>query len=264
MKRVLVVGGANGIGFSTALQLAKDNEVTIADFDKKRLIEISQKNANCNFILSEMDLTSDASRNKLIQSLQGKIDVLILSAAIHMCHPVEYLSEEMIDNVLDVNLIAQIKFIKKMLPHIEDGGRIVGISSIAAGIGVPMESLYSASKAGLEGFFECLAAELKHRKIHVSIIHPGNVNTGFNEKGNAYKATGHAFIDKGYERVVSSIDSSKGMPPEKVAQMIVRTLKSKKPRFFNAVGMNAIKAHWAKRLLGNNLALKLMTSYFGF
>lgn len=260
MKKTLIVGGANGIGWALTQQLLHEanDEIIVADRDKKRI-------DNCTAL--EMDLADPASVDTVISFFSErriKIDRLIVTAAIHTCYPFEHLTDQMIDEVFNVNLISQIKFIKKLLPHIKEGGSIVGISSIAGGIGVPMESLYSASKAGLEIFFECLAVELQHRKIHVSIIRPGNVNTGFNEKGNDYQGTGQGFIDEGYKRVVSGIDSSLGMSPKSVAQSITRVLKAKKPKFLHVVGLNAKKAYWAKRFFGNNLALKLMAKHFGF
>ena len=111
-----------------------------------------------------------------------------------------------------------------------------------------MSSIYSASKAGLEGFYESMSAEVSYRNIKVILIQPGNVNTGFNETGNEYCPTGNSFIDTGYQKVVSGIDSSKGMHPT--------------PKFCYVVGINALKAYWAKRLLGRELALKLMAKYF--
>lgn len=271
-KNILIVGGASGIGWATVQQLISQTKDTpiIADCDERRLEEVriylkAKKGRTIDALKMDItDPTSIQAALEFVNKKYGKIDGLITSAAIHSSHPAEYLTDQMIDQVLNINLVAHIKFVKNILPYIQDGGRMIGISSIAAGIGVPMESLYSASKAGLEAFYSCLATELLHRNIRVSIIHPGNVNTGFNEKGNDYKPVGHVFIDEGYKRVVSRIDSSKGMLPQNVARVIIRALKTAKPKFFYAVGSNAIKAYWAKRLLGNNLALRLMAKHFGF
>lgn len=268
-KKILIVGGASGIGWATAQHLLSQAsyEVLIADCDPKRLGELRTQKELKNLTVFEMDLTDRQSTIQALDFLKnryGKIDAVIITAAIHTCYPIEHLTDAMIDNVLNVNLISQIKFIKNILPYIQEGGHLIGTGSIAAGIGVPMESLYSASKAGLEIFFQCLAVELQHRKIHVSIIHPGNVNTGFNEKGNDYPLTGHPTTNEGYSRVVAKIDSSLGISPHYVAQTIFRALQEKQPKFFHVVGMNAKKAYWAKRLLGNNFSLRLMAKHFGF
>ena len=170
----------------------------------------------------------------------------------------------MIDSVLNVNLGSHIKLVRDFLPLMNEGGKIIGVSSIAAQVGIPMSSLYSASKAGLEMFYESLSAELAHRGIRCSIIQPGNVNTGFNETGNDYQNQGDAALNDRYAKVVKRIHSRYGMNPESVAQVIARVLASSHPKICYVVGLNALKAHWAKRLLGRDLALRLLTQFFGF
>ena len=121
-----------------------------------------------------------------------------------------------------------------------------------------MESVYSAAKAGLELFFESLSYELAYKDIRCVVIQSGNVNTGFNETGNDYKPVGNPYIDDLYRKVVARIDSRYGIPPETVAGAILNSIRRKNPQLCVIVGGNAIKAHWAKRLLGRNLALKVL------
>ena len=105
---------------------------------------------------------------------------------------------------------------------------------------------------------------MAYRGIKVSVIHPGNVNTGFNETGNTYEPEGNPGVDQHYADVVRSIDSSLGIHPKKVAEVTVKVIGKKSPRFCYLVGMNARKANWAKKLLGRDLAIKLMGRFFGF
>ncbi|MDR3623845.1 MAG: SDR family NAD(P)-dependent oxidoreductase [Chlamydiales bacterium] len=270
--KTLVVGAASGIGRAVVSSLLDQSNdfVIAADCDLMRLKEVKTllkaKNVS-KFETLKLDISDPVSIQQTVQEIEkvyGKLDTLIVTAAIHSACPVEYLTDSMIDRVLNVNLVGHIKFVKSMLPLMQKDAHIIGVSSIAAGLTVPMESLYSASKAGLEAFYEALAVELAYRKIKVSIIHPGNVNTGFNEKGNDYQPTGNRVVDEGYKRVVKSIDSSHGMPPKEVAAVIVKALKSRRPKFCYVVGSNAMKATLAVRFLGRNLALKLIAKYFGF
>jgi len=270
-KVILVMGGACGIGAITTAALVSQNyRVICADINIKKLEEIKKKYAYKyeNLLFTHhLDMTDRASVSQLLIWAKNQftnLDSIIISAAVHSAYPVEFLTNETIDRVLNINLTSHIKLIRDVLPIIKDGGRIIGVSSIAAGLGIPMSSMYSASKAGLEGFYESMSTELAYRKIKAILIHPGNVNTGFNETGNEYCPTGNPFIDAGYERVVSSIDSSKGMDPSDVASVIVAAIQTRSPKFCYVVGINAQKAYWAKRLLGRELALKLMAKYFGF
>ncbi len=269
-KKVVIVGGASGIGKTLAEKLLRGNyHVTITDHHQNKLeaarsqLEKIQPGLLSTLAFDITDRKGSIEALNQIEPSKG-LDCLVVSAGAHSAFPVEYMTDNVIDSVMDVNLTAHIKLVRDALPKIKDGGKIIGISSIAAGLGIPMSSMYSATKAGLEGFYESLSTEVSYRNIKAVLIQPGNVNTGFNETGNDYRPTGNRYIDEGYARVVSSIDSSKGMNPEIVADVIYQAIKSSSPKFCYIVGMNALKAHWAKKILGRDLALKVMAKYFGF
>ncbi|MCK5131283.1 MAG: SDR family NAD(P)-dependent oxidoreductase [Candidatus Sabulitectum sp.] len=264
---VLIIGAAGGIGRATAEILCEKGFSVIAA-DKNAVKLHSLKESGLKHLTTvELDISD---RNGVLNMVTCFIEAgysfksLVVTAGIHNTHPVEYLTDNLIETVLDANLISHIKLIRDLLPLINNGGSIVGVSSIAACVGVPMSSLYSASKSGLEGFYESLHAEVAYRGINVSVIHPGNVDTGFNETGNSYEPTGNAFVDNRYKNVVSRIDSKYGIDPRRVAGIIVKVISMKNPRFCYVVGINAKKANWAKKLLGRDLALKLMSKFFGF
>jgi short-subunit dehydrogenase len=268
-KKILIIGGASGIGKTLAEILLKKNyRVTITDRHKDKLETVkSQLKKIQPGLLSTLafDITDrQASLDALDQiDASERLDCIVVSAGTHSAYPIEFITDDVVDSVIDINLSAHIKLVRDILPKIKNGGKIIGLSSIAAGLGIPMSSMYSASKAGLEGFYESLSMEVSYRNIKAILIQPGNVNTGFNETGNDYRPTGNRFVDEGYGKVVSSIDSSKGMNPEVVAKVIHKAIESPSPKFCYIVGMNALKAHWAKRLLGRDLALKVMAKYFG-
>lgn len=254
----VVIGSAGGIGKCTAEKLSGSFRVLGVDLKKGELPGVES---------FQVDITDrDAVRN-LVSTLTDrgdKVAALVVSAAVHSTHPVEFLPDDLVDTVVDINLVSHIKLVRDFLPVVQDGGSIIGVSSIAACVGVPMSSLYSASKRGLEGFYESLRTELAYRKIRVSVIHPGNVNTGFNETGNSYTPEGHPGVDEHYREVVGRIDSRFGIAPDKVAGVIQQVMHREHPRFCYVVGLNALKANWARKLLGRDLALWLMGKFFGF
>jgi len=256
MPFALVVGSAGGIGRETAV-LLRDRGFAVAAIDREAF-------SIPGIETTVLDITCRDNVQQFVQDLTIPVDVLVMSAAVHNTHPAEYLTDSIVDEVLNVNLSSHIKLVRDVLPHMSNGGFILGVSSIAACVGVPMSSLYSASKAGIEGFYESLRTELAYRRIRVSVIHPGNVNTGFNETGNTYKPVGNPVVDKHYADVVNGIDSTLGISPKHVAEVALRVLSRKKPRFCYVVGMNARKANWARKILGRDLAIKLMGKFFGF
>ncbi|MFO7627146.1 MAG: SDR family NAD(P)-dependent oxidoreductase [Candidatus Fermentibacteraceae bacterium] len=262
----IIVGAAGGIGRAlTGILLERGLQVLALDRNGALL-----KNLPLNGGLletMELDITDRSGVSCFTSALAGegrRYDGLVITAGIHSTHPVQHLSDELVDRVLDVNLASHIKLVRDFLPLMNDGGSIIGVSSIAACVGVPMSSMYSASKRGLEGFYESLYTEMKHRRMRVSVIHPGNVNTGFNETGNTYRATGDSYIDTRYTRVVEKIDSRHGIPPGQVARVIAKVLSKHRPRFCYVVGKNARKANWALKLLGRDMAIRLMGKFFGF
>ncbi|MEL6963875.1 MAG: SDR family oxidoreductase [Pseudomonadota bacterium] len=263
----LVVGGAKGIGQATCTRLAaKKAKLLVIDVDARALddmAEVRQQDVEtwC------FDMTKRADVTAFCHALTErgvKLDGVVMSAAVHGGCPAEAMSDAFIERIIEVNLTSHVAFVRDLLPSLRDGARIVGISSNCADIGIPMESIYAASKAGIERFYEALAIELSDRRIRPLLIQPGNVNTGFNETGNDYQPTGDGFIDEGYRRVISRIDSSNGIDPGAVADATVHALTARRPSFRTLVGMNALKTHWAKRLLGTDLALRLMAKFFGF
>jgi NAD(P)-dependent dehydrogenase (short-subunit alcohol dehydrogenase family) len=267
-KNVLVIGAASGIGRSLVLQLAASYNVIAADCNAEKLSELSASipETDC-FKPLTMDMTSaDSVANGLeqVKAEANLLDCVVITAAVHSMHPVEYLRDEDVDKVLEVNLISHIKLIRSVLPLMKDGGRIIGISSVSACLGIPMSSVYSASKAGLETFYEALALEVSYRGIKPIIIQMGNTNTGFNEKGHTYVSQGNEDIDSGYLRVAEATDSSKGISPEVVSKAVHKAMTSKYPQFCYLVGMNTMKANMAKWVLGRTFALKVMSLYFGF
>lgn len=266
-KGVAVAGAAAGIGRALVEMLLKRGVNVFAIDRNSALLETLPHDGRGSLETRALDITDRTGVSDLAAGLAGEgrlFDGIVTTAGVHSTHPVQHLSDDLVDRVLDVNLASHIKLVRDFLPLIVDGGSIIGVSSIAACVGVPMSSMYSASKKGLEGFYESLASEMRHRRIRVSVIHPGNVNTGFNETGNTYRATGDSYIDTRYARVVERIDSRHGIPPEQVARAIVRVLGRPNPRFCHVVGGNARKANWALRLLGRDMAIKLMGKFFGF
>ena len=265
-RNVLIVGGASGIGRITSeLLLEQHYQLFVADNNEQKLNEYREQwDGRCKTFL--MDISKqDSVRRCLswIRNNEGALDVVVITAGVHCTYPVEYIPDEVIDRVVDVNLVSHVKFVRDVIPIIRDGGRIIAVSSLSATVGIPMQSMYSASKAGLELFYESLSLELAYKQIKCSIVQPGNVNTGFNETGNDYEPIGNEYIDRVYNKVLERIGSRHGMSPKTVAHSILRAIAARNPKLCYVVGANAVKAHWAKRLLGRDLSMKVLGKVFG-
>ena len=111
----------------------------------------------------------------------GRIDVAISNAGVGLFGPAEEATAEQIDRQIHTNLTGPIHLAQALLPHLREqgGGRIVQISSVGGQATAPGMAVYHASKWGVEGFFESLAAEVKTFGIGVTIVEPGSVGTDF-------------------------------------------------------------------------------------
>lgn len=126
------------------------------------------------------DITKAEDRAHLVDEAVkhfGKIDVLFLNAGIAKAASIEQMTEEIYDEVMNVNLKGVYFLIQKALPHINDGGSIVINGSISNQIGQHSLSAYAASKAGLRSVARTLSTELLPRKIRVNMVSPGVTRT---------------------------------------------------------------------------------------
>ena len=119
--------------------------------------------------------------NKIFSDFDS-VDVLVANAGISEKRKLIIdVTDEEIDNLVDVNLKGSIACCREFVKHAMDrGGKIVLIGSFVANYGCACESVYSASKAGLVGFCKALANELGNFNFNVNIVNPGFIDTKMN------------------------------------------------------------------------------------
>ena len=111
----------------------------------------------------------------------GQIDVAINNAGYGVFGAAEEVSDEQLEGVLATNLTACIQLIRAVLPHMRaaGGGRIIQLSSYGGQVAFAGNSLYHATKWGIEGFCESVAQEVAPFGIGVTIVEPGGARTEF-------------------------------------------------------------------------------------
>lgn len=187
-KVSLVTGSSSGIGAGIAVTLAKQGAKVFAAARRlDRLTELAKANPSITPV--KMDVTKreevDAAVAFAIKTF-GKLDILVNNAGVLEYSPFLEMKEEAWDKVIDTNLrgyfycaqSAAREMTKNNPPA--GGGRIINIASIASGgvgIGYPMIAHYVASKGGIIGLTESLAAELGPLGITVNAIGPGAIES---------------------------------------------------------------------------------------
>jgi 3-oxoacyl-[acyl-carrier protein] reductase len=109
----------------------------------------------------------------------GPVDVLVNDAGVALRRPVAEMSDADWDRVLAVNLSGPFYLARRCIPGMAERrwGRVVNVSSISGRVGTPGMTAYCASKWGLNGFTQALAAEVKERNVLVAAVLPGSVDT---------------------------------------------------------------------------------------
>jgi NAD(P)-dependent dehydrogenase (short-subunit alcohol dehydrogenase family) len=179
-KVVVIAGGNSGIGLASAVAFAQEGArvvVTGRDVSTLRSAQ-AEIGASAIAIQSDVqDLKASAALIERVRADYGRIDVLFVNAGIGKFVPFEAVTEENWDQMMGVNLKGPYFLIQSALPLMGSGSSIVLTSSIGHCKGLPGNSVYAASKAGLRSLARNLGAEFVGRGIRVNCVSPGPIDT---------------------------------------------------------------------------------------
>jgi short-subunit dehydrogenase len=181
----LITGASAGIGQSTAIRFAAQGARVLVHGRDPDRTEAVARSVNGTAVVA--DLAMPEGRRDLITEAQhqfGRIDVLVNNAGIGWSGPFTQMTVDEIRRVIEVDLLAAVELTHAVLPGMLDRrrGAICFVTSVAGRTGVAGEAVYSATKAGLDAFAESLRFEAAGTGVHVGVVVPGVVNTGFFEK----------------------------------------------------------------------------------
>jgi len=251
MEKVAVVTGtSSGIGFETALALAREGYYTYAtmrDTTKSdKIKELGQKE-NLNIDVLELDVDDENSIKTAIQKIleqKQRIDILVNNAGWGLWGCVEDVSIDEFKAQFDTNFFSIIRLIQEVGPTMrkQGSGTIVNISSVVGRIGFPASPAYISSKFALEGLSESLRFELAPFGVNVVIIEPGVIKTNFMKNMRMAEKSELDTVYKDItDKVVSGVKmmAEMGTHPKEVADTIVKAVKDEKPLPRYIVGNDA-------------------------
>ncbi|MCI0879724.1 MAG: glucose 1-dehydrogenase [Chloroflexi bacterium] len=184
-KVALISGGARGMGAVEARIFVNEGaKVVIGDIleDEGRRTEaqINESGGECIFV--RLDVTSEASWQQAVAATVarfGKLDVLVNNAGIFRTEGVLETSEELWDQVMEINAKGVFLGTKHAIPEMRKagGGSIVNISSVAGLTGGPGSAAYRASKGAVRLFTKATAIQYAADGIRANSVHPGIIET---------------------------------------------------------------------------------------
>ena len=186
-QSAIVTGATRGIGRAIALELARRGadvafnyakSAEAADSLKKEMEDLGSRvvSVQCDVANTE----SAADMVKQVKDSFGRIDFLVNNAGVTRDNLILRMKEADWDEVIDTNLKGAWNFAKaalRVMLRQDSGGSILNISSISGSVGMPGQSNYSASKAGMVGLTKALAKEVASRKVTVNALALGMVST---------------------------------------------------------------------------------------
>lgn len=187
-KTAIVTGAASGLGLELALLLAKDSyDLILIDIDKNNLEKAQQKIASVYKVATQLlvkDLSQPNVAEAIYQAVNGRpIDVLINNAGFGLFGTFSDTDWERESQMLNLHIMTTTHLTKLLLNDmVERGtGKILNVSSLAAFQPGPLMALYYASKAYILSFSEAIANELKGTGVTVTVLCPGQTDTGFQD-----------------------------------------------------------------------------------
>lgn len=240
MKIAIITGASSGLGREFAVQIAQkyrsideiwlvarrqeqlsDTAAIVEREGRNVYVDTGSEDYRCEFRISEgakrvrilpMDITEKASQSRLqelLESAQATVRILVNGAGYGMIGEFTELSCAENTGMVDLNCGALTAITYAVLPYMEKNANIINVASAAAFLPQPEFAVYAASKAYVLSFSRALHRELRNRRIAVTAVCPGPVDTGFFQVAETYHKM------KTYKKLVMA-------KPEKVVELALK------------------------------------------
>jgi 3-oxoacyl-[acyl-carrier protein] reductase len=182
----IVTGGSRGIGRAVVLELISSGLKVAFTYEKNReaadaLCKTVQEQGGeaIGFQQNVTDFEGTKAVFAVVKDHFGRIDMLVNNAGITRDKPLALMKEEDWRAVIETNLYGTINFSRAAVFAFmkQRSGRIVNITSVSGQMGLPGQTNYSASKAGIIGFTKALAKEVAKTGVTVNAVSPGLITT---------------------------------------------------------------------------------------
>ena len=228
-KTWLITGVSSGFGYEMTKRLLASGDTVIGTVRNTKKVEELIAKYPDTFDCQILDVTDVPAVHAVVDAAfakHSKIDVIVSNAGYGIFGAAEELTDAEVDHIIATNLTGSIALIRSALPYLrkQESGNIIQISSYGGQVAFAANSMYHATKFGIEGFCESVAQEVAKFNIRVTIVEPGGARTEFR-----YGSAKVAKLTPEYDHVhgfLNMLDPAKGLAPGDPAKMARRISES--------------------------------------
>ena len=216
-KVSIITGSSKGIGAAIAARLALGGPVVInyaSDEGAARRVVEGIESSGGRAIAVRADISTLDAASALFDAAErafGGVDILVNNAGIMRMRPLVDVDDAQFDAETGVNLGGTFRGLREAGRRLNEGGRIINLSSSLVGTNLPNYGLYTATKAGVEAMTRIFAKEMAPRRITVNAVAPGPVETELFFEGKT---------EAQVEAITRSIPLARLGQPEEIAAIV--------------------------------------------
>ncbi|MBC9914923.1 SDR family oxidoreductase [Chitinophaga varians] len=247
MKTIFITGASTGLGKATA-QLFQSHGWKV--YATMRNTEKGEELATLeNVTVMELDVTNPKQINEVVGKViaESDVDVVFNNAGYGLAGPLEGIQDEQMVELLNTNLLGVIRVTKAFIPYFREkrGGLFIATTSLAGLIPVPFNSIYNASKTGVEGWSEGMVFELGLFNIGIKTVAPGIIKSNFRE--NVKIALVEDYMGGFQKGMKAMAFDSFFSTSEEIATVVLEAATDGRKQLTYVAGLDAQK-HYDKRL----------------
>jgi len=227
----LITGVSSGFGRELTTQLLERGDRVVGTVRRPEAVADLVERHPATFRAELLEMTDTPAIHDVVDHSfadLGRIDVIVSNAGYGLFGAAEELTDEQVKHIIATNLTGPIDLIRAVLPHLraQGGGRIIQISSYGGQVAFAGNSLYHATKWGVEGFVESVAQEVLPFGVGMTIVEPGVARTEFR-----YRSAQVAELMPEYDQTpahsfLKMLDPDNGLAPGDPARMAAAMIAS--------------------------------------
>ena len=245
----VITGVSSGFGYEMVKQVLSRGDNVLGTVRKTQPVEDLIDRYPDQFHVAIVDMRDRKAVKQLGQKAEelfSTIDVIVSNAGYGLFGAAEELADEEIDDIIATNLTGSIDFIRAFLPVMrkKQHGRIIQISSYGGEVAFAGNSLYHATKWGIEGFCDSLSQEMAPFNIGVTIVEPGGARTEFRYKSAKIAKPIKAYDNTPAHAFQKMLDRKNGLAagdPERMAARIIESVDITPAPLRMVLGSGALK-----------------------